>query len=72
MLQVIARDGEALLVADADDPIGAVLLPDREPLILPVASIAAHGDWEPFEDILPGYAPRDLRQRIEEFRRLWS
>lgn len=68
-MQVVARDGDAVLIAEGN--IGASVLPSGQTLILPVASLAAHGDWEPASGPVPSYAPKDLAEQIAEFARQW-
>lgn len=69
-VQVVARDGDALLIADGD--IGVSVLPDGRVLVMPVASLAAQGDWEPVDEPLPADLPADLAEQIESFRRQWG
>lgn len=70
MLRVVARDGDALLIADGD--VGASVLPDGRILVQPVASLTAHGDWEPSTEPLPRYTPADLAEQIAAFRAAWT
>ena len=69
-MRVIARDGDTVLIADGE--VGASVLPDGRTLVLPVASLAAQGDWEPADGPLPPFAPADLQAQIDDFRRHWK
>jgi len=68
MLQVVARDGEAVLVADGE--VGASLLPNGQFLVLPVASLIAQGDWRPASEPLPDL-PAALMAQVAELQAKW-
>ncbi len=68
-MRVIARDGDAVLIADGD--VGASVLSDGRTLVLPVASLTAQGDWEPSDGPVPSFAPTDLQAQIDDFREHW-
>ena len=61
-MNVVARDGTSLLVADG--PAGAVLLPDGEVLVGELAVLAGHGQWVDAAGRIPTYAPADLADRL--------
>jgi hypothetical protein len=51
-MEVAGQDGDAYLVVDG--PVGAIVSRDLpEPLILPVASILAHREFDPYDGPLP-------------------
>jgi len=59
---VVARAGDTVLIAD--HLAGAILRPDGDVLIAPLAVLAAHGQWSESADAVPGYAPADLAGRL--------
>lgn len=58
-MDVVGRDEDAYLVVDG--PVGAILWPDAppNPVILPVASILGHREFDPFDGRLPPALRRD-------------
>jgi hypothetical protein len=68
-VKVITRDGDAVPVADGG--IGASIRADGRTVVLPVASLAAHGDWEPADKPIPANAPADLADQIAAVRAYW-
>jgi hypothetical protein len=68
-MMVVARSGKALLIAE--DLAGAVLHPDGDVLVGPLATLVAHGQWTESAESVPGYAPADLAAQLaNENRRL--
>lgn len=61
-MDVVARDGDSLLLADG--PAGAVLLLDGTVLIGQLAVLAGHGQWTDTTGPLPDHAPADLADRL--------
>ncbi len=74
-MEVSGRDGDAYLVTDG--PVGAIIwrgMPPGPVIILPVASILAHREFDPYDGTLPaGLATaalvRDLAQARIAFER---
>jgi len=69
-VRVVGRDGDAVLIADG--PVGAIIAPGVEPVVMPLASLAAHGDFDEASGPLPAGLPDSLlrslaaaRQRFE-------
>lgn len=67
-MQVVARSGEALLIAD--DLAAAILQPSGGVHIAPLAVIVAHGQWAESDEPIPDYAPPDLAERLAVQNRL--
>jgi hypothetical protein len=57
MLRLIARDGDAILLADGD--LGALVLPDGQFQVALVGSLQSQGDWEDASGPTPDYVPVD-------------
>jgi hypothetical protein len=67
-MEVVGRDGDAYLVVDG--PVGAIV--DRDfpaPIILPVASILAHREFNDYSGALPAGLSAGLSTLLAEARR---
>lgn len=58
MLQAIASNGVAIVLADGD--VGVSILPDGAYLVAPLDSIMAMSDWEAYEGLSPTVPPGAL------------
>lgn len=67
-LKVIATNGEAILLADGD--VGVSVMPDGSFVVLPVASLIAHSDWEPHSGAIPDLPPAALDEVAAVRRRM--
>lgn len=64
-LMAVARDGDAVLVADGD--VGATITPTGY-LVALVDSILAQGDWQPYDGAMPD-VPEAARDKIAAMKR---
>lgn len=65
VMQIVARSGEAILVAFGD--MGAVIYPDGDAYLAPLAVLAGHGQWTASEDDLPESLAAVLTGRFSAF-----
>lgn len=67
MMQVVARDGDSVLLADGQ--AGAILLPDGGFVVKPLAVLAGHGQWVDAEGPVPANASANVAERLADLRR---